>query len=94
MTRVGHWRSKARASAPHAIGLLAIALAVTACGLRKDLAVPKGANGPAVPAGTTRAPTPAELTTPSAQAQPSRSDEVLRRSEERGEDPFDLPPTR
>lgn len=68
-------------------------LAVTACGLRKDLAYPAGTPGPAVPAGATEAPTPAELTTAGAQARPTRSDEVLRRSEERQDDPFDLPPT-
>jgi hypothetical protein len=32
------------------------------------------------------------LTTPSVQARPGRSDELLRRSEKRGDDPFDLPP--
>lgn len=69
-------------------------IALAGCGLKKDLAYPAGTPGPAVPAGTSRAPTPTELTTPSAQARPQRSDEVLRRSEERQDDPFDLPPTR
>jgi hypothetical protein len=32
------------------------------------------------------------LTTPSAQARPGRSDELLKRSERRADDPFDIAP--
>jgi hypothetical protein len=37
-------------------------------------------------------PTVEELIEPSSQARPKRSDELLKRSEERREDKFDLPP--
>ena len=70
-----------------------IAMAVAGCGRRADLAYPIGAPGPAVPAGNTAAPTPTDLVTPSAQARPMRSDELLKQSEERRDDEFDLPPS-
>ncbi|QJQ33384.1 hypothetical protein GV829_13840 [Sphingomonas lacunae] len=71
----------------------ALVAALTGCGRRADLTYPSGAPGPAVPTGETRAPTPAELMTPSPQARPMRSDELLKRSEERQTDEFDLPPS-
>jgi hypothetical protein len=40
-----------------------------------------------------RAPTTDELLTPPPHARPARQDDGLRRSEEREDDPFDLPPT-
>lgn len=70
-----------------------LAIALAGCGRRADLTYPIGAPGPAVPTGETRAPTPAELMTPSAQARPMRSDELLKQSEERQADEFDLPPS-
>jgi hypothetical protein len=48
---------------------------------------------PAKPAMAARAPTTDELLTPPPQARPARQDDGLRRSEEREDDPFDLPPT-
>ena len=71
----------------------ALALALTGCGRRADLVYPMGAAGPAIPAGNTAAPTPAELVTPSPQARPQRSDELLKQSEERQTDEFDQPPS-
>lgn len=71
----------------------AVALTLAGCGRQADLAYPIGAPGPAVPAGDARAPTPAELLTPSQQARPQRSDELLKQSEERQNDEFDLPPS-
>jgi len=71
----------------------ALVLALAGCGRRADLAYPVGAPGPAVPTGETRAPTPAELLTPTPQARPMRSDELLKQSEERQTDEFDLPPS-
>lgn len=71
----------------------ALALVTTAgCGRRADLAYPEGASGPATPAGASAPPTPAELVEPSAQSRPKRSDELLKQSEERQSDEFDLPP--
>lgn len=75
-----------------ALTLSAMALAIAACGQRADLAHPPGAPGPAVPVGASEAPTPPELLTPDVQARPKRSDELLRQSEERRGDDFDLPP--
>ncbi len=73
--------------------LLASLLAVTACGGRVDLK-PKAGNAlPVKPEGAPVQPTPAQLMTPSTQAVPERSDEPLKRSEERTDDKFDLPPT-
>lgn len=68
-------------------------LALAACGRRADLAYPIGAPGPAVPTGETRAPTVPELMAPTTQARPMRSDELLKQSEERQTDEFDLPPS-
>ena len=78
--------------ATNIIALAAVALALAACGNRADLVRSANSPGPAIPKGEPDAPTFAEQTTPSTQARPQRSDEVLRRSEERTDDPFDLPP--
>jgi hypothetical protein len=72
--------------------LLCAGLALAACGRRADLAYPTGSTGPATPAGATVPPTPRQLTEPNAEARPERDDEVLRQSEEREPDPYDLPP--
>ncbi len=68
-------------------------LASAACGRREQLAFPAGAQGPTTPVGAETPPTAAELVVPSSQARPRRSDELLRQSEERQSDEFDLPPT-
>jgi hypothetical protein len=47
---------------------------------------------PVKPEDVRTQPTVDELIAPSAQANPKRSDELLKRSEERREDKFDLPP--
>jgi hypothetical protein len=67
-------------------------IATTGCGRRTDLAYPEGSSGPATPAGASAPPTPPELVEPPTQARPKRSDELLRQSEEREADEFDLPP--
>ncbi len=75
-------------------GLAVIALlATSACGRRADLAYPQGSSGPATPAGASAPPPPAKLVDPSTQARPRRSDELLRQSQEREADEFDLPPS-
>ncbi|HEX8380846.1 MAG TPA: hypothetical protein VF619_09905 [Allosphingosinicella sp.] len=67
---------------------------LAACGNMEPLQ-PKAREGmPAKPAMAVRAPTTDELLTPPAYARPDRQDDGLRRSEEREDDPFDLPPTR
>lgn len=65
---------------------------LAACGSKADLKAPAGEPAPAIPVGAKRAPTTEELTTPDAQARPTRSDELLKRSEQRQPDDFDLPP--
>jgi hypothetical protein len=67
-------------------------LALSGCGGRQQLALPAGEAPPMAPATAARAPTSAELLTPPPIARPERVTEILRRSEERQEDRFDLPP--
>ena len=63
-----------------------------ACGNKVDLRPVAGAAAPVVPMGSARAETPKQQTTPDAEAKPARSDELLKRSDERQADDFDLPP--
>jgi len=66
---------------------------LAACGNMEPLQ-PKTAQAvPPKPAMAARAPTTEELLTPPPNARPARQDDGLRRSEEREDDPFDLPPT-
>lgn len=71
---------------------LALLLALAACGSRQRLQPEAGASLPPRPVGVAVDPTPEQLMTPDNQARPARSDELLRRSEERRDDRFDLPP--
>ncbi|MFN7029237.1 MAG: hypothetical protein ACK4PC_07715 [Sphingopyxis sp.] len=74
------------------IATLAASALLSACGSKEDLKPVAGQPAPVVPVGAPRAPTTEELTTPDAQARPARSDELLKRSEQREPDDFDLPP--
>ncbi|MEL6709392.1 MAG: hypothetical protein AAFP79_14020 [Pseudomonadota bacterium] len=71
--------------------------ALSACGARAPLAPPQGASLPVapygVPKGEENAPTAEQLLKLEALAAPERSVELRRRSEEREDDPFDLPPS-
>jgi hypothetical protein len=67
---------------------------LAACGKMEPLQPGAGEGMPVKPAMAARAPTTDELLTPPAHARPDRQDDGLRRSEEREDDPFDLPPTR
>ena len=71
--------------------LLLIGL-VGGCGLREPLEPPPGQGAPPTPALASRPPTTEEMLTPPPIARPQRVDELLRRSEERADDRFDLPP--
>jgi hypothetical protein len=74
--------------------LLLPALALlAACGNMEPLQPKAGAGLPAKPAMAARAPTTDELLTLPPHAAPPRQDDGLRRSEERQDDAFDLPPT-
>ncbi len=69
-----------------------LAVALSACGTKAPLAPPKGASLPPAPYGANDRPTSEELLKLDALAAPERSVELRRRSEERTDDPFDLPP--
>ena len=75
------------------ISAIAALFVLSACGNRGTLEPPKGQSLPSAVYGEAEKPTAEELTTPSTQAQPERRDELLRRSEKRQDDKFDLPPT-
>lgn len=75
-----------------AASALAIAMAIAACGKVGDLEPRAGSAMPPKAYGQKTAQTADSLTTPSVQARPGRSDELLKRSERRTDDPFDLPP--
>lgn len=72
------------------LGLALLALA--GCGSVGDLKPPPGRSLPVKPAMARATPTAAELLTPPTYARPDRIDELMKRSEARAADPFDLPP--
>ena len=74
------------------VAALTLACALAACGKVGDLEPRTGQALPPKAYGQTATPTAEMLSTPSVQAQPGRSDELLRRSERREDDPFDLAP--
>ncbi|MES2905102.1 MAG: hypothetical protein V4696_13030 [Pseudomonadota bacterium] len=68
------------------------ALSLAACGKVGDLEPRTGQSPPPKAYGQSSEQSAEALSTPSVQARPGRSDELLRRSERREDDPFDLPP--
>ena len=72
--------------------LVGLAVALAACGSRSPLMPREGASLPVAPYGATDKPTSEELLELDALAAPERSVELRRRSEDRADDPFDLPP--
>jgi hypothetical protein len=74
--------------------LAAAGLALAGCGSRDTLRPVSAEKTPQKPALAAKAPTTEQLLTPPPIARPQRQDEGLSRSEERKDDPFDLPPTR
>ena len=67
-------------------------LALAACGDTADLRPAPGQSLPVKPAMASKTPTPEELLAPTPLASPERIDELMRRSEPRRADRFDLPP--
>ncbi len=66
---------------------------VAACGVRAPLTPREGASLPVAPLGTDKRPVADELLIPDPQAAAAnRTVELRLRSEERRDDPFDLPP--
>ncbi|MET4897741.1 hypothetical protein RN629_11385 [Sphingomonadaceae bacterium jetA1] len=71
---------------------LLVTLGLTGCGAANRLQPAKGDSLPVAPRGAIATPTPQQLLTATPQQRPQRSDELLRQSEERRSDDFDLPP--
>ncbi len=71
---------------------LLVPLALTACGSAASLSPKPGQSLPVAPRGARATPTPEQLLTPTTQARPQRSDELLTTSQARRSDEFDLPP--
>ena len=72
--------------------IVLLALLLAGCGSDRGLKPAPGHALPPAPYGATATPTSADLLTPTTQQRPSRSDELLTESKERGDDPFALPP--
>ena len=71
---------------------LVFLLALAACGQRGGLELRPGQQLPPAPYGRAEKPTAEELLEPPTLAIPERSVELRTRSEEREDDPYDLPP--
>ena len=74
------------------IAAIVVLAALSACGKVGPLAPKAGQAPPAKAYGQTEVPNSEALVLASEQARPGRSDELMRRSERRTDDPFDLPP--
>ncbi len=75
-----------------ALLMVLLTVSLAACGKVGDLEPHAGQTMPAKAYGQTEAASAEALTAPSVQARPGRSDELMRRSERRQDDPFDVPP--
>jgi hypothetical protein len=73
------------------LSLTLIAL-VAACGQKTELKPAEGSQLPVAPYGREERRSADALLVPPQQAAPERSVELRKRSEERADDPFDLPP--
>jgi len=72
--------------------LLLAAIGLGSCGRVADLKPAPGQSLPVRPAMARTTPTAEDLLTPPPYARPDRIDELMRRSQPRRPDPFDLPP--
>lgn len=72
--------------------ILLLPLALAACGKKEDLRPLPGAELPQKPATARAQPTIGDLLQPGPEARPERDGQLLKRSEPRTADPFDLPP--
>lgn len=76
-----------------AVVLPLLILGLTACGATAPLKPAAGKSLPVAPYGVEVKPSAEALLKPTPQAAPERSVELRKRSEERLQDPFDLPPS-
>lgn len=74
------------------LSALALITALGGCGSQRDLQPAAGATLPQAPYGRADRPSSAELLKTDPQAAPARSVELREQSEQRADDPFDLPP--
>ena len=74
------------------VAVLGLVLALAACGVRADLKPQAGKQLPVAPYGRDVRPDAAQLLASTPQAVPERSVELRKRSEQRADDPFALPP--
>ncbi|RJY10088.1 LPS translocon maturation chaperone LptM [Aurantiacibacter aquimixticola] len=74
------------------LAITAICVALSACGQKADLEPVAGQSLPPAPYGAEQPLEAEELLALPPQAAPERSIELRRESEEREDDPFDLPP--
>ena len=72
--------------------VIAGAAALAACGRQADLKPAPGHAMPVKPLMARTTPTVEQLLTPPSYARPDRIDELVKRSQPRRADPFDLPP--
>jgi len=72
--------------------LAAMSGTLAGCGVRRELLPAQGKALPSAPYGREDKPNPDALLTPPVQAKPERSVELRSRSQDREDDPFDLPP--
>lgn len=73
-------------------GLLCAVMALTACGKMGDLEPRAGKTMPPLAYGQNDKQSAERLMEPSSQARPTRSDELVRKSTAREDDPFDFAP--
>lgn len=71
----------------------ALILTLAGCGATAPLKPAAGKDLPVAPYGVEQKPGAEALLKPNPQAAPERSVELRKRSEERTQDPFDLPPS-
>jgi len=71
---------------------IAALLALSACGSASQLKPAQGHSLPVAPYGAEAPPSAAALLKTSPQQRPQRDDELLKQSQKRQPDPFDLPP--
>ncbi|MET0588572.1 MAG: hypothetical protein ABWZ75_08620 [Novosphingobium sp.] len=72
--------------------VILLLLTLAACGSKAELRPQLGKELPPAPFGREDRPTADRLLQLPPQAQPERNTELRKRSEERADDPFDLPP--